>query len=103
MDVPVNPASGEFWSERFEQLQAIATLLKYGDEENERLNAEYKSLTEGVVFKKIPYFAERIFAAGKEVNCNPEQLPKVYSCHPDTWEQLDAETKAKYKLWKVEA
>jgi len=103
--VPVHPETGQVWTERAERLCYLATCLLYEADQDPAWEEEYNSLTDGVEFREEPLFMEKHWMLGSAVKVtNP--LPRVFSCHPETWEKLPAEMHAKFTLkpereWRI--
>lgn len=86
--VPLNPATGEVWRERLEELVHWSVMRRDSDY-REEAEQQIKALSEGVAFREQPYVCEYHYAIGSGAAKNMPELPKhVLGCHPDTWAAL---------------
>lgn len=103
-EVPVHPVTGEVWWERFEQLIELATLYRYSgsDEDADRAGwkEEYDALREGVEFRSEPYVQESTLLLGaKAALPGVDRPPKIFNCHPDTWDALADDVKERFEVF----
>ena len=99
--VPVHPETGKVWSERAQQLCFLATCLRYEADQDPQWEIDYAAMTAGVEFREEPLFMECHFMLGSAVQVKGP-LPKVFSCHPETWAGMTEEQRQYFDLKTAE-
>ena len=111
--VPLHPATGLPWKERWDELRDLATLILHCEGEDataqqERRN-KWQELTAGVQFAEAPYIEARSFIVGsasllRAHNPKLSRTPtQVFACHPDTWAAIPEAKKAFFDPEPVDA
>lgn len=99
--VPVHPETGKVWAERAQQLCFLATCLRYEADQDPQWETDYAALTAGMEFREEPLVMACHFMMGQAVQVKGP-LPRVFSCHPDTWAALTEEQRRCFDLKAAE-